>query len=181
MQDFALAQDPLSLHMNYLRAIILECLGRQEAEAEAIERLHQLDPNFAAGQLLLVRLRARQQRAAEALEVAERGVRNGGRWAMTLGSLGIAYAAAGQPGMANDVIAELECAPGVESRAYYAALIAAALGDTDSAFRWAAQSIEHHDHLMPLFLRSSSFDALRQDPRWNGLLGMLKLEEVEHR
>jgi TolB-like protein/Tfp pilus assembly protein PilF len=181
MQDFALAQDPLSLHMNYLRAIILECLGRHEAEAEAIERLHQLDPNFAAGQLLLVRLRARQQRAAEALDVAERGVRNGGRWAMTLGSLGIAYAAAGLAGMARDVIAELECAPGAESRAYYASLIAAALGDGDSAFRWAAESIEHHDHLMPLFLRSSSFDALREDPRWGGLLGMLKLEGVAHR
>jgi serine/threonine protein kinase/Tfp pilus assembly protein PilF len=176
MQDFALAQDPLSLHMNYLRAIILECLGRHEAEEEAIERLHQLDANFAAGELLLVRLRARQQRAAEALDVAERAVRNGGRWAMTLGALGIAYAAAGQARLANDVIAELQCAPGPESRAYYAALIAAAMGDADAAFRWATESIEHHDHLMPLFVRSSSFERLRGDPRWGGLLRMLKLE-----
>ena len=28
MQELALVQDPLSPHMNYLRAIILECLGR---------------------------------------------------------------------------------------------------------------------------------------------------------
>ena len=181
MQDFALAQDPLSLHMNYLRAIILECLGRREAEEEAIERLHQLDPNFAAGELLLVRLRARQQRATEALDVAERAVRTGGRWAMTLGALGVAYAAAGQASMANDVIAELQCAPGAESRAYYASLIAAAMGDADATFRWAAESIEHHDHLMPLFLRSSSFDRLRRDLRWSGLLRMLKLEGGEKR
>jgi serine/threonine protein kinase/tetratricopeptide (TPR) repeat protein len=181
IQEFALAQDPLSLHMNYLRAIILECLGRDEHEAEAIERLDQLEPNFAAGQLLLVRLRARQQRVAEALEVAERAIRNGGRWAMTLGALGIAYAADGQAARANDVIAELECAPGAESRAYYAALIAAALGDADSAFHWAAESIEHHDHLMPLFLRTSSFDRFRGAPRWAGLLGMVKLEGAEKR
>jgi TolB-like protein/tetratricopeptide (TPR) repeat protein len=174
LQDFALAQDPLSLHMNFLRAIILECLGRREAEAEAIERLYQLDPNFAAGQLLLVRLRARQQRVAEALDIAERAVRNGGRWSMTLGALGIAHAASGHQGTASDVIAELACAPGAESRAYYATLIAAALGDGDSAFQWAAESIGNHDHLMPLFLQTPGFDHLRDDPRWSGLLGMLK-------
>jgi len=49
--------------------------------------------------------------------------------------------------LANDVIAELECAPGAESRGYYAALIAAAPGDGGAAFRRAA---DHHDHLLRL-------------------------------
>jgi len=174
-QDLALAQDPLSPHMNFIRAIILESLGQQEEEARTIERLNELDPHFAAGQLLLVRLRGRQRRFAEALEVAERGIRTGGRWAMTLGGLGIAHAMAGHTEPAREVIAELPTCPGAESRAFYASLIAAALGDENEAFRWAAESIEHRDQLMPIFLRSSSFDLLRADARYTGLLRLMKM------
>jgi hypothetical protein len=96
---------------------------------------------------------------------------------MTLGALGIAQAAAGNRELANDVIRELGSAPGAESRAFWASLIAAAMDDKSEAFRWAAESIEHRDSLMPILLRSSSFDALRSDPRYAGLLRMLKMAE----
>jgi len=49
------------------------------------------------------------------------------------------------------------------------------MGNATEAFRWAAESIEHHDLLMPIFLRSSSFDALRSDPRYSGLLRLMKM------
>lgn len=177
VQEQALSLDPLSPHMNCIHSIILDGLGRHETEAEVLEHVNRLDPGFVAGQWLLVSLRVRQQRIAEALELAEAAIRRGGRWAMTLGTLGIAHAAAGHQDLANDVIQELGSAPGAESRAFWASLIAAAMGDSGEAFRWAAQSIENRDSLMPIILRSSSFAALRSDPRYAGLLRLLRMEK----
>ena len=56
-----------------------------------------------------------------------------------------------------------------------------ALGDRDAAFRWADDSIEHRDPIMLSFLWTSSFDALRGDPRFAGLLKTLKLEDHDDR
>ena len=176
IQDLALAKDPLALHVIFNRSVILESLGHEEAESRSIERLTQLDPNFIAGRLLLVRLRARQRRFDEAIALAEQTIEMGGRWAMTLGALGIAHASAGNTEAAHEVIGELESSPICrESRAFYSSLIAAALGDTASAFRWLAEGIEHRDHLMPMFLRSSSFDRLRRDARYDDLLRMMDI------
>jgi serine/threonine protein kinase/Tfp pilus assembly protein PilF len=176
-QDRALAIDPLAPAVLANLAIALESLHREEAEAQVIDRLIQMDPNFVGGQWTLVRLRARQGRFAEAIELAERLVHTAGRWGMTLGALGAAYAAAGRVDAARQVIAELGLDHNRESRAFYSCLIAAALDDRDAAFRWAAQSIEHRDPIMLSFLWSSSFDALRDDPRFQDLLRALKIED----
>jgi hypothetical protein len=133
------------------------------------------------GQWILVRFRVRQGRVAEAVELAERLVHTAGRWGMTLGALGAAYAAAGRVDAAREVIAELGLEHNRESRAFYSFLIAAALDDSDAAFRWAQESIEHRDPIMLSFLWSSSFDALRDDPRYAGLLRTLKLEDHDDR
>jgi lipopolysaccharide biosynthesis regulator YciM len=152
-------------------------LHREEAEAQVIDRLIQMDPNFVGGQWTLVRLRIRQGRIAEAVELAERLAHTAGRWGMTLGALGAAYAAGGRVDEARQVIAELGLDHNRESRAFYSALIAAAMDDRDAAFRWAAESIEHRDPIMLSFLWTSSFDALRDDPRFQDLLRMLKIED----
>ena len=94
-EDLVLAKDPVALHTMFIRSLILEGLGHVDAEGQGLERLNQLDSNFIAGQLLLVRLRARQGRFDEAIGLADRMVSIAGRWGMTLGALGIAHAAAG--------------------------------------------------------------------------------------
>jgi tetratricopeptide (TPR) repeat protein len=174
--ELALAIDPLSRPVLANLALELDCLHREEAEAQVLDRLNLLDPSFVGGQWILVRFRARQGRIAEAVEWAERLVHTAGRWGMTLGALGAAYAAAGRVDAAREVIAELGLDHNRESRAFYSFLIAAALDDRDAAFRWAAESIKHRDPIMLSFLWSSSFDALRDDPRFAGLLKILKIE-----
>jgi serine/threonine-protein kinase len=176
-QNRALAIDPLAPAVLANLAIALESLHREEAEAQVIDRLIQMDPNFVGGQWTLVRLRTRQGRIAEAVELAERLAHTAGRWGMTLGALGAAYAAAGRVDEARQVIAELGLDHNRESRAFYSALIAAAMDDRDAAFRWAAESIEHRDPIMLSFLWTSSFDALRDDPRFQDLLRTLKIED----
>jgi serine/threonine protein kinase/Tfp pilus assembly protein PilF len=175
-QKRALAIDPLSPPVIANLAVALECLHRKEEEAQVIHRVTQLDPNFVAGQWTLVRFRIRQGRFEEAVALAERLIQNAGRWGMTLGALGAAYAAAGRTDAARDVIRELGMDQNRHSRAFYSFLIAAALDDRDEAFVWAAESIEHRDPIMLSFLWSSSFDKLRDDPRFAGLLRMLKIK-----
>jgi eukaryotic-like serine/threonine-protein kinase len=175
-QKRALAVDPLSPAVLANLALALEGLHREEEEAQVIDRLTRLDPNFVGGQWTLVRLRIRQGRVEEAVELAERLVQMAGRWGMTLGALGAAYAAAGRVNEAREVIAELGLDHNRESRAFYSFLIAAALNDRDAAFCWAAESIEHRDPIMLSFIWTSSFDALRDDPRFAALLGTLKIE-----
>ena len=174
-EDLALSKDPLELGLIVVRSLVLEGLGRQAAEAQSVERLYQLDPDFAFGQFLLVRLRARQRRFDEAISLAERAVA-GGRWGITLGALGIAHAAAGHTTIANDVIAELESSPiCTQSHAFYTALITAAQGDASAAFQWAARSVERRDHIIGLFLRTSSFDLLRANGSFERLLRMMNV------
>ena len=176
LEDAALRKDPLAPHMLTIRALILEGLRRSEAEAQTIERISQLDPSFVFGQLHLVRLRARQKRFGEALELAERMVQAAGRWGVTLGALGIAHAAVGHGASAREVIAELAASDlHKECRAFYTTLIYAALGDAQATFDWAIKSIEHRDPLMLLYIRGSTFDLLRGDERYAELLRQMKV------
>jgi Tfp pilus assembly protein PilF len=176
-EDLVLEKDPLALGMIFIRALILECLGREDAEAQTVERLNQLDPNFVFGQLLLVRLRARQRRFDEAIALADRMISIAGRWGTTLGALGIAHAMAGNTAHATDIMGELAGSPICnESRAFYTALIAAAAGDKPAAARCAAESLQRRDHLVPLFVRSSSFELLRGEESYGRLLGMMNVK-----
>jgi tetratricopeptide (TPR) repeat protein len=176
-EDLVLEKDPLALGMIFIRALILECLGREDAEAQTVERLNQLDPNFVFGQLLLVRLRARQRRFDEAIALADRMISIAGRWGTTLGALGIAHAMAGNTAHATDIMGELAGSPICnESRALYTALIAAAAGDKPAAARCAAESLQRRDHLVPLFVRSSSFELLRGEESYGRLLGMMNVK-----
>ena len=176
-QHRALAIDPLTPAILANLGLALECLHREEEAAQVIDRVTQMDPNFVGGQWSMVRLRIRQGRIAEAVDLAERLARVAGRWGMTLGGLGAAYAAAGRVDEAREIIAELGLEHNRESRAFYSFLIAAALDDRDEAFCWAAESIKHRDPIMLSFIWSSSFDKLRADPRFTGLLRMLKIED----
>ncbi len=128
--------------------------------------MNALDHNFVGGQWILIRFRIRQGRIAEAVELAEHLARTAGRWGMTLGALGAAYAAAGKVEAAREIIAELGLEHNRHSRAFYSFLIAAALDDRDAAFRWAEESIQHRDPIMLSFVWSTSFDKLRGDPRY---------------
>ena len=77
----------------------------------------------------------------------------------------------------RQVMAELGLDHNRESRAFYSFLIAAALHDRDEAFRWAFESIEHRDPIILSFLWNSSFDGLRDEPRFADLLRTLKMED----
>lgn len=171
----ALVIDPLCLPILSNRAFVLECLQNYTAEANALERIHQLDPNYVPGQWNRIRQRARRGRAKEAEELAERWVESSGRWGMTLGALGIARAAAGREKDARAILDELALEPHRDAQALYSFFITSALGDLDAAFGWAFTSLERRDPLMLGHLWGDSFAAMRGDRRFADLLAMLKM------
>jgi serine/threonine protein kinase/Tfp pilus assembly protein PilF len=174
----ALVIDPLSLPILSNRAFVLECLQNYEAEENALERIHQLDPNYVPGQWNRIRQRARRGRADEALELAERWSQASGRWGMTLGALGIACAAAGRKKDAQAILDELALDPHRNSQALYSFFIASGLGDLDAAFHWAFASLERRDPLILGHLWGDSFARMREDPRFADLLAMLRIKPV---
>jgi TolB-like protein/Tfp pilus assembly protein PilF/predicted Ser/Thr protein kinase len=171
----ALVIDPLSLPILSNRAFVLECLKNYEGEENALERIHQLDPNYVPGQWNRIRQRARRGHADEARELAERWAQASGRWGMTLGALGIAYAAAGRKEDAQAILDELALEPHRNSQALYSFFITSGLGDLDAAFHWAFASLERRDPLMLGHLWGDSFARLREDARFADLLAMLRI------
>ena len=174
-QDRALAIDPLCMPILANRALALECLQDYEAEAQCVERMHEIDPNFVGSKWMLARLRARQGRTDEAVELAETLVRHVGRWGMPLGGVGMAYAAAGRMDDARQVLNELALERNRGAQAFYSALITSQMGDLDAAFHWVTESLERRDSLMVSFIWSDNFTLLRKDPRFGRILEMLKL------
>jgi len=174
-QDRALAIDPLCMPILANRALALECLQDYEAEAQCVERMHEIDPNFVGSKWMLARLRARQGRTDEAVELAETLAKQVGRWGMPLGGVGMAYAAAGRMDDARQVLDELALEHNRGAQAFYSALIASQMGDLDAAFHWVTESLERRDSLMVSFIWSDSFTLLRKDPRFGRILKMLKL------
>ena len=162
------------------RALVLECLHRYDAEESALERIHHLDPNYVPGQWNRIRQRARRGRLDEAQELAERWAHGSGRWGMTLGALGIAYAAAGRENDAQTILDELALEPHRESQALYSFFIASTLGDLDAAFHWALASLERRDPLIVSHIWGDSFARMREDPRFMDLLTMLKIDGPVH-
>ena len=171
-QNRALALDPLSIPVLLNRAFLLECMHREDEEERDILSIHRLDPNITSGQWLLARLRVRQGRHEEAIEIAERLVRTAGRWGVPLSALGTVYALAGKISEAQCILQELSLDHNREYRAVFSFMIASALGDRDEAFRWAWESIERRDAHMLGFLWSTVFDPLREDPRFPALFRM---------
>jgi serine/threonine protein kinase/tetratricopeptide (TPR) repeat protein len=171
----ALILDPLSLPVLSNRALVLECMGNYQAEENALERIFHLDPNYVPGQWNRIRQRARRGRVDEAQELAERWAHGSGRWGMTLGALGIAYAAAGRRKDADAILEELAAEPHRDSQALYSFFIASTLGDLDAAFHWAFASLEHRDPLILSHIWGDSFARMRTDPRFADLSAMLRI------
>jgi serine/threonine protein kinase/Tfp pilus assembly protein PilF len=94
-------------------------------------------------------------------------------WAMALHA--IANAAAGDPNPASRAIAEMETEGRAARSLAWAALIRAAMGDADQAFRGAARAVQERDPIAPFVLRNPVFDAYRSDARYNAIIRRMRI------
>jgi serine/threonine-protein kinase len=162
--------DPTSAIMAGSLAIALAHAGRRSDAVKQAQTAVAMDPSFATTHMMYgaVLIYAGNPKEAlvplgEALELAPDS-------RVSLGLLGLAYAASGDAQMAEQTLRKLEQAPaGLGSQAAIAR-IKVALGDLDGGFAALERAAKEHD---PFFvsepLTSAPFDRLKSDPRFTAI------------
>ena len=96
---------------------------------------------------------------------------------MFLSALAYAYAVAGQPVEARELLERVKSLS--EQRYVAASFIALAhigLNEIDEAFAWLQKAVEQHDPWVTLIAPFPIWDPLREDPRYTDLLRRMNLE-----
>ncbi len=176
--DESLAASQRALELDPLNLIISGHLGwhyvwaRQPDQAiEQVRKTLELDPNFFYGHLLLGWADEQKGMYQEAIAAEEKASEVSGRNALSLASLGHAYAVGGKRAQALQVIEELK----ERSRqsyvgAYEIAVIYVGLGDKDQAFAWLEKACQERSAWLVYLTREPRLDPLRPDPRFRELV-----------
>ena len=155
--------------LNYMREF-------EEAIALAEDGLD-FFPYFWQGHWLLCQALIGAEDARRAVEACEEAAALSDRQAMSLGLLGYAYAVAGRPAAAEEIVGELETrAVGAYVGGTQIAAIHGALGASDRAFFWLERAFEERDVSLVHINDDVMFGPLRTDPRFASLLARIGLD-----
>lgn len=169
-------RDPLSAAARSDIAHVFLLMRRYEAAAESALQALVLEPDYMLAQFTLLTARVEQKRYEEAIAIAERVVEVNGRWLVPLTYLGYAYAAAGRPAQAQQVLGEMHgFAEQGHANACAFGNIYAALGDIETAVEWLDRAIEQREPIVTLLKTWSIFDPIRSHPRYPELLRKMNL------
>jgi TolB-like protein len=165
--------DPLLLTNRYLLCQVL-IGGRQFDRAEREMRdLMELDATLPPTYWYLGFALGGQGKFEEAAGTLDRGLERAGRLPLYVAQAAVMHANAGHRPIADAALAELLGQP--HASQYLIALVYAALGDLDPAFRFLQQAIEHHNEVVAIMNVDWRFDPLRGDARFPPLLRALGL------
>jgi serine/threonine-protein kinase len=172
-------QDPRFPLAHSSRATALFLGGSYQQAAECC--LHALTnhPDFSPTLECMVAIRTCQGRFEEAFAWAHRLLDILGRSYVSLSSLGIAHAAAGDHQAAHRLLQEMNLQlHGASGSATAMACIHALLGEKDEAFQWMNRAIARRDPRM-LWIRTLPWlDSLRSDPGFFELLREMNLHAI---
>ena len=176
--EFKRAQelDPLSLINNMWLAEIYFRRGDTEGALRETNKVLELDRDYPRPHQLLGLVFLRQGRHEEATAEFQKAVELSGRGSGSLRSLGIAYGISGKRAEAMDIIEELEKQyEKQETHARNIAAVYAGLGNKDQVFAWLEKDFNAHSSSLPAITIDSSFESLRNDPRYIDLLRRMRL------
>jgi serine/threonine protein kinase/Tfp pilus assembly protein PilF len=134
-----------------------------------LTKTEQLDPTFDFTQVLLGYAYAGKGQYADALKSFDEAVRLGDDSPSTQIYIAAAYARSGDTGKAREMLSKLQAGKDYVSPAELAILYAA-LGDKEVAFASLEKGFGEHDLQLQFLKVDPAFDALREDPRFVGLL-----------
>ena len=180
-ESFAEAQlavelDPLSPLFREIIATICMWSGQQDQAVEHLRHALDINPNYPDAIAELGEAYSRMGRYEEGIALLEKARQLLIGEYHPLGFLGWAYIHAGRRPDAARFLAELE----EKRRRQYVpagtiAFVALALEDVDAAFGWADKATQERDPGLPWLIRAPEFRALRDDPRYQGLLRRMNL------
>ncbi|MBI5282129.1 MAG: hypothetical protein HY858_10640 [Candidatus Solibacter usitatus] len=170
--------DPLSYAANSDLGVILYCARRYDEAIAWARKALGSDQKFTPARMLLGMCYSGLQRYDEAIAEYQRAFSGQDRYAYMLGRLGYAYAASGRHGEARKLIAELDRPRGGgEEETYHVqiALIHAGLRDTAKVNEQLEQACRRREADLNFLLVEPSFDSVRADAAFNGLLRRIGL------
>jgi tetratricopeptide (TPR) repeat protein len=166
--------DPVCLLANTSAAVVW-FFARDYARAlEWCRHTLEMEPCYQPARRLLAAVLALSGRPEEATrELAAPSVRR--LDVVSLTWLAHALAVRGRPASARRVLAHAVAQGDSFVPAYHQAFVHAALGDADAAFALMTRACEERDPALVQLAAEPRFDPLRQDPRWDALVGRLGL------
>jgi tetratricopeptide (TPR) repeat protein len=170
--------DPLSLIISADIGELLGCARRYEEAVAQLQSTLQMDPNFLLAHLELATVFIYEQKYAEAADHTRKALvlAPGSMWAECI--LGATYALNGQRDKARKVMASIQSSPHSNDAANSLAIIATALADKDTAFRWLRVARDERSGSLILMKIVPYWDPLRSDPRFASLLHDVGLDSA---
>lgn len=170
--------DPTSLVINADVGHIYYLARRNDLAFLALRKTLQMDPNFGDAHLRLGDVYAQEGRYDEAIvefEIAKK--LKGGENLLASCYLGFVYALSGKRAEAQEFIGKIDrSTKGTPyPEVYDKALILAALGQKDEAFKLLNQAYERRQGALALLKVEPKLDGLRADPRFADLLQRMHL------
>jgi tetratricopeptide (TPR) repeat protein len=177
----AQALDPLSLIINSQLGSILGLTRRYEEGVQQFHKTLEMDPDFAVARFSLGYVYDVQGKYEDALREYQRSQAGLGNLAEFTACVGRIHALSGRREQALNAIDDLRDLSKVRYvQPTLIALIYAALGDQDEAFRWLEQAYTERDEDMCLLKVDPRLDSLRGDPRYSSLLQRVGLATLDH-
>ncbi|HEY6002357.1 MAG TPA: tetratricopeptide repeat protein [Anaeromyxobacter sp.] len=171
----ARALDPLSVAIQTDIGFELYYAGRYNDAVAQLRRVLRTSPAFPLAHLWLGRAEEERQRWDDAIDELARAERALPEWAVAIAALGHAQGAAGRTDEARAALRRLEA---LSSRRYVTpygvALVHAALGEDDAAFRWLRRAYDERAHWLVWLSRDPRFSSLRRDPRFADLVARIQ-------
>src|SRR6266851_2887382 len=162
--------DPLSLVIRWTYAHFLFFARRYDDTIEEGRKALALDPNFGQARQVLGSAYEEKGMHEAALAELTEALRLSGRNPNFLGSLGYAYAGAGNRECALEIVKELQHVfPKPYPITYWVAMIYANMNEKDEACRWLEIGYKERSAHMVYLNVDPRFDNLRSDPRLHDL------------
>ncbi len=169
----AIEVDPLSPYANTTLGLALVSAGRRTEALSPLEEAVDIDADSLYSLFMLGANYSALGRHDEALTVLEKAVTLSDRGAYYLSWLGWAYGIAGQREKAEKILEELLArSPGECTQPISLMQVHSGLGNIDAAFEWLDKAIAEGDPAAA-FIGMPTMDPLREDPRFEGVLGRL--------
>jgi TolB-like protein len=166
----AKALDPLTpLHTAWLGGLYT-IGGRYDDAITEARKCLSMDDQYAMGLLIQGEANSFKGMHKEAIDSLREAARINGEWSYWLA---LAYAQAGQHDEVRRMLTEFEARPPTPWDAFGLAMLYAALGDNDAAFRWLDYQPRHA--WVPWVRVLRAFEGLRTDPRFPEFLRRLNL------
>jgi len=176
MINKARSLDPLNAGTNNDVGWINYCVRRYDEAIREYRNNLEMYPDFVMSHRELGSVYVKKAMFTEAIQSVQRAV-DLERSSYNLAHLSLVNAHAGQRNEALEILEELRSAQQKEQLpSYEFAMIYAALGDANEAFRWLEKSYQDHSG-WPFFVKVDPVaDSLRSDPRYASFLRRMGLE-----